>query len=433
VALCSFIMSKAPNSQIQTIRIYPIAAVLGAAVGLVSIGFLALVLFLEHLIWRPSHYTLSPAVVVATCTAGGLFVGLLNQVAERQRSAAHDLSEAISDMQDMEVKQPPSGKVIFGRASLGIVSLGFGGPLGPEAPIIALVSQLSSRLSGVMRMARDRAVELSVAGSLGVLFGVPLVLTGLEADNRSESKNAIQKLSSRGPEILAAICSFAVISKLLPSAGISAYHVTTTETGTSAYHVTTTENLGFGLGLVWVAAIALFASALGRVLATSLPPVRKFLVEKIPGGPVPIGIASGLILGATSLVSPLLLFSGHHEIQDMLDRNFGGFQLLLLALLKLFVVVVCLAGGWYGGQIFPLAFIGSALGLAINAFTQSGTPLTFAAAGFVAASAVGIRKPALALLLGILLFPKETWISMLLATVVAIATTDNTAMHHEDK
>jgi H+/Cl- antiporter ClcA len=324
-------------------------------------------------------------------------------------------------MQDMEVKQPPSGKVIFGRASLGIVSLGFGGPLGPEAPIIALVSQLSSRLSGVMRMARDRAVELSVAGSLGVLFGVPLVLTGLEDDNKSQSKNAIQKLSSRGPEILAAICSFAVISKLLPSAGIS------------AYHVTTTENLGFGLGLVWVAAIALFASALGRVLATSLPPVRKFLVEKIPGGPVPIGIASGLILGATSLVSPLLLFSGHHEIQDMLDRNFGGFQLLLLALLKLFVVVVCLAGGWYGGQIFPLAFVGSALGLAINAFTQSGTPLTFAAAGFVAASAVGIRKPALALLLGILLFPKETWISMLLATVVAIATTDNTAMHHEDK
>ena len=421
MALCSFIMSKAPNSQIQTIRIYPIAAVLGAAVGLVSIGFLALVLFLEHLIWRPTLYTLSPVAIVATCTAGGLFVGLLNQVAERQRSAAHDLSEAISDMQDMEVKQPPSGKVIFGRASLGIVSLGFGGPLGPEAPIIALVSQLSSRLSGVMRMARDRAVELSVAGSLGVLFGVPLVLTGLEDDNKSQSKNAIQKLSSRGPEILAAICSFAVISKLLPSAGIS------------AYHVTTTENLGFGLGLVWVAAIALFASALGRVLATSLPPVRKFLVEKIPGGPVPIGIASGLILGATSLVSPLLLFSGHHEIQDMLDRNFGGFQLLLLALLKLFVVVVCLAGGWYGGQIFPLAFVGSALGLAINAFTQSGTPLTFAAAGFVAASAVGIRKPALALLLGILLFPKETWISMLLATVVAIATTDNTAMHHEDK
>jgi H+/Cl- antiporter ClcA len=350
-----------------------------------------------------------------------LLVGLLNQAAERQRTAAHDLAEAISDMEEMEVKQPPSARVIFGRASLGIVSLGFGGPLGPEAPIIALVSQLSSRLSGVMNMARNRAVELSVAGSLGVLFGVPLVLTGIEDEAKHQGKSAIQKLSSRGPEILAAIASLAVITKLLPGAGIS------------PYHTQNPENIGFGLGLVWVVAIALIASALGRLLAIGLPPVRKFFVEKLPGGPVPIGIASGLILGVTSLVSPLLLFSGHHEIQDMLDRNFAGYQLLLLALLKLFVVVVCLAGGWYGGQIFPLAFIGSALGLAVNEFTNSSTPLTFVAAGFVAAAAVGIRKPVLAFLLGALLFPKQTWIPMLLATAIAMATTENTVVHHEDK
>ena len=414
-------MSQAANSRFQTLKIYPIAVVLGAAVGLVSIGFLVLVLLLEQLVWRPKFYELSPALVVVSCTVGGLLVGLLNQAAERERTAAHDLAEAISDMQEMELKQPPRAQVIFGRASLGIISLGFGGPLGPEAPIIALVSQLSSRLSGAMRMARDRAVELSVAGSLGVLFGVPLVLTGIADDSKNQPKSAIEKLQARGPEILAAIASFAVITRLLPGAGIS------------AYHVKTSENVGFGLGLVWVLVIAFLASALGRMLATSLPTVRQFFVEKFPGGPIPIGIASGLILGTTSLVSPLLLFSGHHEIQDMLDRNFGGFQLLLLAFLKLFVVVVCLAGGWYGGQIFPLAFIGSALGLAINEFTQSSAPLTFAAAGFVAASAVGLKRPVIALLLGIMLFPKETWIPMLLATAIAMATTENTATHHGSK
>ncbi|CAB4345378.1 unannotated protein [freshwater metagenome] len=418
MALCSFVMSKVANYRLQALKIYPIAMALGAAVGLVSMAFLFLVSSLKSIIWTPEHFRGNALLVVGICALGGLVVGLLNQAAQRDRVAAHDLTEAISDMEEMEVKQPPSGRVIFGRASLGIVSLGFGGPLGPEAPVIALVSQLSSRLSGVMRMARDRAVELSVAGSLGVLFGVPLVLTGIEDDAKYEGKNAVQKLASRGPEILAAISSLAVITWLLPGAGIHAFH---SEVSTE---------IGFSWGLIWVAIVAAVASALGRVLATSLPPIRHYFVEKLPGGPVPIGIVSGLILGSASLMSPLILFSGHHEIQDMLDRDFGGFQLLLLALLKLFVVVVCLAGGWYGGQIFPLAFIGSALGLAINEFTNSSAPLAFAAAGFVAASAVGIRKPVLALLLGLLLFPKETWIPMLLATVIAMATTDNSAKQH---
>ncbi|MEI6109938.1 MAG: chloride channel protein [Actinomycetes bacterium] len=410
-------MSKVANSRSQSLKIYPIAIALGAAVGLVSIGFLVLVIFLQHLIWRPTHFQLSPTVVLILCTVGGLLVGLLNQASERDRVNAHDLSEAISDMEDVTTNQPPSGKVIFGRAALGIVSLGFGGPLGPEAPVIALVSQLSSRLAGTIRMARDRAVELSVAGSLGALFGVPIVLTGLEDDSKKDDKSAVEKLAARGPEILAAISSFVVITKLLPGAGIS------------VYHTKTASNIGFGLGLLWVAVIAVLASALGRALAITLPPIREYFVKNIPGGAVPIGIASGLVLGASSFISPLILFSGHHEIQDMLDRNYGGFQLIVLALLKLFVVVVCLAGGWYGGQIFPLAFIGAAIGLAVNQFTHSSAPLTFAAAGFVAASAVGLRKPMLALLLGILLFPKETWIPMLLATVIAIATTENTATH----
>jgi hypothetical protein len=52
---------------------------------------------------------------------------------------------------------------------------------------------------------------------------------------------------------------------------------------------------------------------------------------------------------------------------------------------------------------------------------NSSATLGLVAAGFVAASAVGIRRPALALLLGFVLFPATTWIPMLLATVIAVA------------
>ena len=52
---------------------------------------------------------------------------------------------------------------------------------------------------------------------------------------------------------------------------------------------------------------------------------------------------------------------------------------------------------------------------------NSSATLGLVAAGFVAASAVGIRRPALALLLGFVLFPSTTYIPMLLATVIAVA------------
>jgi len=404
-------MTVSSSNRAKQLRVYPIAVVMGAAVGVVSVAFLFVIKVLTDFLWTQDHFGRSSAAVFVTCIAGGLFVGLINRAAEQGRSQAHDLAEAISDMEEVETKEAPKSRVIFGRASLGIVSLGFGGPLGPEAPLIALVSQLSSRMSGVLRLARDRAVELSVAGSLGVLFGVPLVLVGVSAEDPPQVSK-LKKLSSRGPELLAAIASLAVITWLLPGAGIH------------PYHYENSKEIGFGVGLLWVALIAVLASTLGRLLATGLPVVRKIFVEKLPGGPIPIGVVSGAILGASALLSPWILFSGHHEIQALLDGDFASMELIGLSLLKVFVVLVCLAGGWYGGQIFPLAFIGSALALAIAEFVNTPAPLAFVAAGFVAASAVGIKRPVIALFIGLLLFPKETWIPMLIAAAIAMATTD---------
>ena len=147
-------------------KVYLIAAALGAGVGLVSIAFLFTVISLRNLVWTTDHVRTSAIVVFVICTVGGLIVGVLNHTAEKSRDQAHDLTEAIADMEAVETNQAPSARLIFGRATLGIASLGFGGPLGPEAPLIALVAQLSSRLSHILRITQARVVELSVAGSL---------------------------------------------------------------------------------------------------------------------------------------------------------------------------------------------------------------------------------------------------------------------------
>ena len=390
-------------------KVYLIAAVLGAGVGLISIGFLFAVKTAKEVIWTSEFDRVNSSVVIGICVVGGLLVGLLNQLAEKSRSEVHDLTEAIADMEEVETKQAPPARLIFGRAGLGVVSLGFGGPLGPEAPLIALVAQLSSRLSHILRITQARVVELSVAGSLGVLFGVPLVLAGIESEEKAKNRNIGQRIVARGPEILAAISSLFVITKLLPEIGILQF--TSDNSG----------EVGFGIDLIWVVLIALLAASLGLAIVRATPNVRQLVVSKIPGGAIPAGLLSGLILGASAVVTPLVLFSGHHEIQEILDSPIGIGNLLVVVALKTLVLIACLAGGWYGGQIFPLAFIGAGTALIAADLVNSSATLGLVAAGFVAASAVGIRRPALALLLGFVLFPSSTWIPMLLATVIAVA------------
>ena len=401
--------TQGKSVDIDNPKVYLIAAALGAGVGLISIGFLFAVKTAKELIWTSELERINPVVVLSICVVGGLLVGVLNQLAEKSRSEVHDLTEAIADMEEVETKQAPPARLIFGRAGLGVVSLGFGGPLGPEAPLIALVAQLSSRLSHILRVTQARVVELSVAGSLGVLFGVPLVLAGIESEEKAKNRNLGQRIVARGPEILAAISSLFVITKLLPEIGIHQF--------TSA----NSTEVGFGIDLIWVALIAVLAASLGLAIVQATPKARELVVSKIPGGAIPAGLLSGLILGASAVVTPLVLFSGHHEIQEILDSPIGIGNLLVVVALKTLVLIACLAGGWYGGQIFPLAFIGAGTALLVAELVNSSATLGLVAAGFVAASAVGIRRPALALLLGFVLFPSTTYIPMLLATVIAVA------------
>lgn len=405
--------SDLDKSGLDSLRIYLIAAALGAGVGLVSIAFLFAVLSLKNLIWTSDHARTSAILVIGICTLGGLIVGFLNHTAEKTRNQAHDLTEAIADVEAVESNQVPPARVIFGRAGLGVVSLGFGGPLGPEAPLIALVAQLSSRLSHILRITQARVVELSLAGSLGVLFGVPLVLAGIESEEKAKNRNIGQRIVARGPEILAAISSLFVITKLLPEIGIDQF--------TSA----TSAEVGFGIDLLWVSLISVLAASLGLAVIRATPKAREFAVAKIPGGDIPAGLISGLILGASAVVTPLVLFSGHHEIQEILDSPIGISELVVVVGLKVLVLVACLAGGWYGGQIFPLAFIGAGTALIVTDLVNSSATLGLVAAGFVAASAVGIKRPVFALLIGIIMFPSTTWIPMLLATVVAVAVIGN--------
>ncbi|SIS91720.1 Voltage gated chloride channel [Paracoccus saliphilus] len=102
---------------------------------------------------------------------------------------------------------------------------------------------------------------------------------------------------------------------------------------------------------------------------------------------------------------PILRFSGHHELQEMLHwgQEAGLIALLALAALKVLALSLCLASGWRGGAAFPLIFAGAAAGAAaVWLLPQS--PVTVAVvAGIGAALTVGMGKPLAAMLIALLL------------------------------
>ena len=104
-------------------------------------------------------------------------------------------------------------------------------------------------------------------------------------------------------------------------------------------------------------------------------------------------------------ITPLVRFSGHHELVHLLEYGVevGWLALLGLGLLKALALALCLSSGWRGGEIFPLLFAGAVLSLVAVACWPS-TPVTVALiAGMTAAATAGMGKPIAVLLIMLLL------------------------------
>lgn len=389
-------------------RIIPIAICLGAGVGLLVSAFIWGVVAVKNLVWSQSAWNYSGWLVFFICLVGGLVVGCINQFEHNKSSQAHDLDEVFQEVENIEQNELPSASHIVRRVGLGIASLGFGGPLGPEAPLIEIASQMSARLASVLRIARFEAVQISVAGALGALFGAPLALATDEATHSEKPSPQAHRFIQLGPEIIAGVTAFIVFKKLLPGDG---FHSFTGDSGP--------DNSLIGMNLLWVAVAALLVGCVVRAFQSALPRVRRVTVSHVPGGAITAGLLGGAVLGVGGMTNKLVLFSGHHEIQELVDEHRKWSFLLGIMLLKIVVLLACLAGGWFGGQIFPMAFIGAALSLAVGDIVGSHASLMLAGVGFVAASTVGLRKPLLSLIFGLLFFPTGTWLAMALAAGLA--------------
>lgn len=333
------------------------SAIIGIAGGLVATLYYYGLEASLHFVW----HTLPSAVVpyfpaalppwnyvwIAT-TIGGVLVGL----SLRFMGLPGEVSFVVDKVHDpgrIDIRQTPAMIV----ASL--VSITAGGSAGPEAPLVQVNGSLGGWLGGKLNLSISSVRVLTFCGmsaALGAFFGAPLggALFALEIPHR----RGLEYYEALIPAVLSAILSFSV------------FRLTTGLTIGGIYHFASIPPLSL-VNLVQGALLGM-AGALVAILFIYVFQVVGHLSECLGDRHILLATLGGLSIGLIALAFPQTLFFGEKEIETIIETGatFGVRLLLLIALAKMLAVACTLHSGFRGGFIFPLFYIGGAVGLAIS-------------------------------------------------------------------
>ena len=359
-------------SQVVGISLGVQALVLGLGGGVVAAVTYAAMILLQGAIWGTlpdSRWVILPVMV-----AGGAAIGLT-----RLMAAGPGLEEQIAQARNpLAIHRREAAWVALGA----ILAVAFGGAIGPEAGILAVTAQLSSIVS--LRLARSaatrrRLAEAGIAGALSGVYGSPA-----GGPIHAEAKDAVPRplLILAG---LAGFMGFVVTAEFMMDGAIGMMRL-------PRLNVEST---------IWDTALACLAGAAGAAVGAAFLWLRARTAAILARAcasrfwqPVAGGAAAGLVCTA----APILLFSGHNEIGEMLrlGAEHGPALLVLLGLGKALACALCVGSNWQGGVVFPMCFAGGAAGAAVLFLLPGLDPVLGVAAGMSAAAAVGMRRPLVA-------------------------------------
>ncbi|MFV0308072.1 MAG: chloride channel protein [Desertimonas sp.] len=389
-----------------------IAVVLGATAGLASAAYLGLVQLLERLVWDHGEPRLGLPAAVAipvTTVAGGVVVGMVRR--RHDADSPHDLGDVLNGLdvviEDPEPTGPPKVSWLVRSALLGVVSLGFGASLGPEAPLIALAAGLGQRMARLLTLTTTEGAYLSASGAVSGLFGGPLGAAALPVDgSHGRTGRALLPYA-----LLAALAGFVTMVAALPGEAGERFVL--------PVHEIVEGRAALG-SLGWATVVAVPATTAGLAIIGLSRWLRSTLTGVVPSAVVRAALG-GLVLGLCGAASHLVIFSGHHQGQDLIDLAPAGWTAAGIAGLKVAATVACLSTGWFGGQIFPGIFTGMAVGLAVAAWCPAAPAAVLVAAGAGATCVAMLRKPLAAVLILLLFFPASSLLALTTGAALAAA------------
>jgi chloride channel protein, CIC family len=353
------------------------ALVVGLSTGIGGVLFRYLIRGVELVCyhWVPQLLSnLDKAYVVLMPALGGLFVGLLVYFFARE-AKGHGVPEVMEAVALRGGRIRP--QVAFVKALASSLSIGSGGSVGREGPIVQIGSALGSSIGQFLNLSDERIrnlVACGAAGGIAATFNAPIagVIFALEVilgrfDVRYFSSVVISAVSAD------------VIGRMV-FGNVPAFRIPVEYGIHSLWEFLFYPFLGVLAALVGVAFMrVLYAS---EDFFDSWRIVPEWVRPAIGG--VLLGLlalAYPLITGVTWDTVPQIFNVGYDVIESVLANQLPLFTVLALLVLKLIATSLTLGSGGSGGVFAPSLFLGSMLGAAFALVVERIFPGISAPAG----------------------------------------------------
>ena len=392
-------MSKTKNNVL--FMLYTI--ILGLIVGLIIWGFLRIMNYGVEFLWGYLPSLISfPLYTVCVCTAGGLIIGIWKR----------KFGDYPEELTGVIAKIKKTGRYSYNNVFSTIVSalipLLIGASVGPEAGLTGVIAGLCTWVGDKLKGFRKEVQELTSIGmsaTLGTIFRSPMF--GFMEPLESDDETTLPKTSKIVLYFAATLSSFGIFILMNKLFGIKMGME-----GIEGSKIPAENYLyAVPLVLVGIAAGYLFF-AFKKLTGTLEHHLKKYVVLR--------AVCGGLILGISGTLLPLTMFSGEHQITEVMAdmEKIGAVMLLIIAAAKLLLTNICIDTGLKGGHFFPVIFCGISIGCAMSLLL--GVNVLFSTA-IVTTALVGhtLKKPMATVLLLMILFPPRLIPIMLFASAAA--------------
>ncbi len=378
-------------------------ALLGAIVGAIVWAFLRSMNYGIELLWVyiPSQFSF-PFYTICICTAGGLLLGLWKK----------KFGDYPEELESVLGRVKKTGRYPYNNVFPVIISallpLLIGASIGPEAGLTGIIASLCTWVGDKLKHYKKETDDLTAIGlsaTLGTIFRSPMF--GFMEPLESDKETTLPKTSKIVLYLTAILSSFGVFVLLNKLTGNSSGME-----GLSFSSIPTEQYL-YAVPLTLIGIIAGYLFFTFKKLTSFFETrLRRFTILR--------ALCGGLLLGISGTFLPLTMFSGEHQISEVIETagKTGAVMLLIIAGAKLLLTNICIDSGLKGGHFFPVIFCGICIGCSMSLLT--GADMVFCCA-VVTTALVGhtLKKPLATVLLLMIVFPPKLIPIMLFAAAAA--------------
>ncbi len=351
-----------------------IAALTGVGTGFAAIGFKLLIQFYHSMFFSGGEQLLSASMgkyyIILIPALGGLLVGPIIYFFARE-AKGHGVPEVMAAVAEKDGVMRP--RLVLIKAMASSISIGSGGSVGREGPIVQIGSAIGSSIAQALRMPPNMMktlVACGAAGGISATFNAPI-------GGVIFAQELILGEFVTGNFILIVITS--VVSAIISRAfwgDFPAFMV-------QAYHLVNPAEMGFYLILGLLAGLfsVLYIKILYKTedLFDNITQIPEYLKPFL----------GGLMVGSIGLFFPQVFGVGYETVEMVLKNGLPWLLVFALLFAKLIATSITIGSGGSGGVFAPGLFMGSMLGGSFGILVHSAFPALTAPAGAYALVGMG--------------------------------------------